>query len=195
MPGRSPHKAVEEFLGPLRAALACLSPGANIVTSRSVRELGDEATWVLNGGTGLKLGGGLAFYATQAYRVATCDDPAAGRFRVSTRAYLYKLHSDGAGDLWRMHWHPGREEEMRPHLHLPPDLDRHLPTGRMTLEKAVEWCIRYGATANCADWPDRLHALEAKHIQYRTWNEKPLNQTTSATSRVMDRVRKGLGRK
>ncbi len=94
-------------------------------------------------------------------------------FRVTTRSYHYKLRGRDDVDLWRMHWHPeGRSWTTTPHLHRPPDLKQHWPTGRLTLENAIGWCVQSGASVTCdsaRQAQERLTLIEAPHRLYRSW--------------------------
>jgi len=99
-----------------------------------------------------------------------------GLFRCSTRGYNYKLSTPRGADLWRIHWHPdGASPARGPHLHMPPDLERHLPTGRSTFEHAVAWLVEYDAPLRCGtgEVKGRLAELEAPHLLYRTWTASP----------------------
>ena len=112
------------------------------------------------------------------FEIVNCD-PATNEyghpFRVSTRSYHYKLHPLRAArgaDAWRMHWHPeGNSPVDYPHLHLPPELKRHLVSERATLEQAITWCAEYGAPLTCSkdEAADRLVLAETPHRLHRTW--------------------------
>lgn len=177
MPGRTPAAALDAYYKPLRDALSCLPGAANISCSDRITRLGDEGVWILNAPGGMILGSGVVFAARQAFALVEAADQSAGKFRVTTKMYSYKLTIFGE-DQWRMHWHPqaqgGTDREQRPHLHLPPDFKAHLPTPRMTLEKAIEWCFGYGVKPNCPDWTDRLTAAETPHIDHRSWFDNPV---------------------
>ena len=99
-------------------------------------------------------------------------DSTDGRIRVSTRMYQYKLSINGE-DQWRIHWHPRGGPVWRPHVHVLPDLTKHLPTGRITFEDAIEWCIELGATPTREDWGNILDASSAAHKLHRTWSDDP----------------------
>lgn len=177
MPGRTPSAALEAYYQPLRDALACLPGAANIIRPQRIGKLGDEGMWILNGPAGMDLGSGRVFTAQQAFALVAAEDQSAGKFRITTKMYSYKLTVYG-DDQWRMHWHPkslaGSDREQRPHIHLPHDFKAHLPTPRMTLEKAIEWCFGYGVKPNCPDWTDRLTAAETPHIDHRSWFDNPV---------------------
>jgi hypothetical protein len=62
-------------------------------------------------------------------------------------------------------------------VHLPPDLNRHLPTGRLTFENALEWLIEYSAGLRVPidQAKARLAELEAAHMLYRSWHRHQTN--------------------
>jgi len=126
----------------------------------------------------MPLGTAGTFYASMEFRVIETD-PSTNEghhpLRCTTDSYHYKLAAAGQGqpDHWRIHWHPsGRSRVSWAHVHRPPDLGQHWPTGRMTLENAVGWCIESGAPLTCdADEAvARLSLNEAPHILHRTWS-------------------------
>jgi hypothetical protein len=184
MPGRTPAEALRAFLDPLRRALTVLDGHANLtLNSRGGVRQGGRYAWSLNAGDGMDLGSIGLFQASMNFEIvdsdpAQHDEDHQGRFRCSSRSYNYKLSTRRGHDLWRIHWHPtGVSPTKEPHLHLPPDLDRHLPTGRITFEKALMWLIEYDAPTRC----DRDKALavlaetETPHLLYRTWSDSPEN--------------------
>jgi hypothetical protein len=177
MPGRTPAAALDAYYEPLRGALACLPGVASIVRPAGIGKVGDEGMWILNGPAGMDLGYGRVFAAQQAFAMVAAEDPSAGKFRITTKMYSYKLTVYGE-DQWRMHWHPrapaGSDREQRPHIHLPHNFKAHLPTPRMTLEKAIEWCFGFGVEPRCDDWTQRLTRAEEPHLQHRTWFDDPL---------------------
>jgi len=182
MPGRTPADAVAAFLEPFREGIKLLDGHARITaTGRHGYRKGARYSWSLNGEGGMHLRQTGTFYASMTFEVVDSvpdehDDEHQGPFRCSTRSYSYKLSTPRGADLWRMHWHPdGRSPAKGPHLHLPPDLDRHLPTGRSTFEQALCWLIEFDAPARCnsADAQARLAELEAAHLLHRTWNISP----------------------
>lgn len=156
---------------------------AHLIPSRGSHnyQLDAEGYWRLGDENGLLLRTNnrqtFVFQAEQAYRIVKCDprrhDPRLGEFRVTTLMYAYELTIDG-GLAWRMHWHPdGRSAEWRPHYHLPGK--DHLPSGRHTLEDAVEWCILFGAVPEVPkdEWTRRLAESKGVHELYRSWSMTP----------------------
>lgn len=177
MPGRTPCDAVEEFIAPLREAVRILDGvGRLMVSPKGGYRKGVRYSWVLNGADGMDLGAAGWFIASMEFEVIDAD-PAKNEYghplRVTARSYHYKLRGRDGTDQWRMHWHPaGRSRVTGPHLHLPPDLKQHRPTGRMTLENAVGWCMESGAavTTESAEKARQEFALiEAPHRLHRSW--------------------------
>jgi hypothetical protein len=181
MPGRTPAEAIKAFLEPFRSALTVLDGYARISKPPGPYRKGGIYTWTLNDADGMSLGHSGTFYAAMTFAVVD-SDPARhepghqGAYRCSTRGYNYKLATPRSADLWRMHWHPeGKSAVKGPHLHLPPDLGRHLPTARFTFEHAVRWLVEYDAPLRCTarEAKDLLAELEVPHLLYRSWSGSP----------------------
>jgi len=181
MPGRTPEEAVHAFLDPFRDALGLFKGVAKLaVAPRSMRR-GGSYRWSINAEQGVELGSIGTFHASMNFQIVDSvpsehDEEHQGRFRCSSRGYNYKLQTPRGSDLWRMHWHPdGVSTEAGPHVHLPPDLKRHLPTSRMTLEHALGWLIEFDAPLRVSmdEAKARLAELEAPHLLHRTWSDRP----------------------
>lgn len=183
VPGRTPEEAVRAFLNPIQQALKVLDGHAKLTIAgkRGAYHRGQVYEWSLNGDSGMGLSYAGRFYASMRFEVVDSvpdqhDEEHQGAYHCTSRAYNYKLSTPRGSDLWRIHWHPtGVSPAKEPHLHLPPDLDRHLPTGRITFEKAIVWLIEYDAplrverTLALRD----LAKIEAPHLLYRTWSDVP----------------------
>jgi hypothetical protein len=177
MPGRTPTDAVVAFLEPLRDALRVLDGVAKLsVSPKGGYRKGERYSWVLNGAEGMDLGPAGRFIASMEFEIIDTD-PATNEFghpyRVTARSYHYKLRGRDGVDQWRIHWHPeGRSRIKTPHLHRPPDMKQHWPTGRMTMENAVGWCVESGAaitSESAQQAQEMLTLIEAPHRLYRTW--------------------------
>jgi hypothetical protein len=177
MPGRTPAKAVDAFLDPLRDALRVLDGVAKLrISPKGGFRQGVRYSWVLNGADGMDLGAVGRFIASMEFEIINAD-PAKNEFghpfRVATRSYHYKLRGGDGIDQWRMHWHPeGRSRITTPHLHKPPNLKSHWPTSRLTLENAVGWCVESGAAVtsdSAMQAHEQLALIEAPHRLYRSW--------------------------
>lgn len=180
MPGRNPQEAADAFLEPLKEAVRVLDGFGQIIVGGKEKggyRKGREFTWYLNGhDVGMSLRGLGTFHAEMRFEIIDADEKRFGApLRVKTNGYLYRL-TVGDGDLWRIHWHPvGYSPHKEPHVHVQPDLELHRPTGRITFEKVIRWCIEDGAPLRCTrqDALDRLALCEAPHLLHRTWSDHP----------------------
>lgn len=183
MPGRTEDDAVRAFLGPFQRGLKMLEGHAKLTIGgkKGSYRKGQHYEWSINGGAGMRLAQIGTFYASMRFEIvasnpAEHDEEHQGSFRCSTRGYNYKLSTPRGADLWRLHWHPvGVSPAKEPHIHLPPDLDRHLPTGRITFEKTIMWLIEYDAPLRSErdQALAELYEVEAAHLLHRTWSDTP----------------------
>jgi hypothetical protein len=179
MPGRNAQEAFEKFIEPLADAINVLSDYSKILVSKRGGYRKDETyTWALCGPRGMALSGVGTFQAEMRFEIVDADPVRHDApFRVSTRGYRYKLRATGKSeDEWLIHWHPkGDSAYKEPHVHIPPDLARHLPTGRITFEKVIAWCIEYGAPTSGTKQEalDALTVIEAPHLLHRSWSDSP----------------------
>jgi hypothetical protein len=186
MPGDSPREAVNAFLDPLRRAVACIGPAKVCVSAGGYDALGKTHAWSLNDVRGMVAKGGWHFEAQMHYEIITDSRPGYGPYRVTTRAYRYRI-ALASVDIVRIHWHPvGQSTYTNPHVHLaldmanwkpgdpPPEtIKQHLPTGRLTFEDAVTWALSIGMPAARSDWQTVLADCQAAHLQYRSWHKTP----------------------
>jgi hypothetical protein len=181
MPGNSPREAFDNFVAPLKRAVSCLG-AAKIVASPGGRDQpGIVHSWSLNGQTGLACKGGFHLEAQMHYKIVRDEAPGRGPWRISTRAYRYRVARIGT-DVFRIHWHPWGQSPYRdPHIHLnfavpgraPTTLDEHFPTGRLTFEDAIEWAVGIGVPVARDDWQDVLADARAVHLAHRSWGTTP----------------------
>lgn len=176
MPGDSPREAFDAFIGPLQRAVSCLGPAKISVPSGGKDVVGHTWAWTLNGVAGMSRQG-MHFEAQMHYEIIQDARPDYGPYRITTRAYRYRLAAAGH-DLVRFHWHPvGRSLVTGPHLHLSlamrdparDPLDMHLPTPRFTFEAAIEWAIEMGWPPANSDYESILAACQDPHLRYRSW--------------------------
>ena len=177
MPGRTPSEAFEAFVDPLRAALSCLA-AAKITTGPKAREPHGVRVWSVNLANGVVLRDGWHFEAEMHYEIIHSDPPAEP-WRVTTRAYRYRI-SRCDTDLVRMHWHPtGKSPFTTPHFHIPmlaraADGEHgHLPIGRVSFEDAVQWVIVMSGQHARDDWQEVLDRTRTRHVEHRTWSDAP----------------------
>jgi hypothetical protein len=190
VPGRNPHEAVDNYRTPIVKAVKTLNQTAFLVPGRNSHNytLGAEGYWRVGDEEGLRLTSAdgesrMKFHAEQAYRIVECDprkhDPELGCYRVTTLMYAYDLVVDDS-TVWAMHWHPdGEGDEFRPHYHLsgcgghPFSVKDHLPSGRHTIEDAVEWCVLHGAEPANKDWAHVIAETKGVHVLHRSWSNWP----------------------
>lgn len=187
MPGRTPQNAVDDFLRPLREAVRVLDGHCQFVIPRKGGFHKDvDYMWTLNSPKGMHLGTWGNFQAQMQFRIIDADrEQHDAPLRVTTLGYRYHHRRPDGTDSWRIHWHPhGRSPVKGPHLHLPPTYDEHLPTGRITFEKAIAWCVDWGAPLRYGrqEALDRLAGAEAPHMLYRTWSDHPLQANAAQSS-------------
>jgi hypothetical protein len=180
LPGRTPREAVEYFLTPLRETISCVTD-AHVGVSRGGHDtLGRFHSLVVNRDHSMKLPGSqLLLSLRMIYEIIECEDQRRGRYRVSTRAYDYRLRTLTGDVVVMWHWHPGSRIGW-PHLHLGSsqvsldgvlDHHSHLATGRTSVESIVRSCItEWGAPAKHDDWEERLDRREEDFTQHRSWH-------------------------
>ena len=98
--------------------------------------------------------------------------------KAHTTAYHYRVSAAGGQKLLRYEYHPGVGAVHAPHLHVHASIggiefeDRHLPTGRVTLEAFVcmlerEFGCRWvGGKTRCLNV---LRSNERSFDRYRSW--------------------------
>lgn len=181
MAGNSPREAFDSFVAPLAMAVSCLGR-AKITTSPGGRDRpGPTHSWSLNGERGLACKGGYHLEAQMHYAIVRDATPDRGPWRISTRAYRYRVAVTGT-DVFRIHWHPwGRSDYHDPHIHAnfvvtgraPTTLNEHFPTGRLTFEDAIEWAVGIGVSPVRSDWLEVLAEAKAVHVAHRSWSATP----------------------
>lgn len=172
MAGKTPTQAFDAFIQPIQTALGCVGTG-KITLSPAGRSPGGVRAWTINGGQGLVLKDGWHLEGEMHYEIVKEPDPVRGPWRVTTRAYRYRVAHCG-NDIARLHWHPaGKSPYTKPHLHLPQAGEAekgHLPVGRLTFEDAVEWTITLSAQEARTDWRSVLDASRQAHTLHRSWH-------------------------
>lgn len=190
MPGHTPYEAVQNYRDPIIRALTTLNPTAFLIPGRHSYnyQVGAAGYWRLGDENDLRLtpadsDRSMRFRAEQAYQIVECDpqrhEPELGGYRVTTTMYAYELLVNDCM-VWAMHWHPdGKSDEYRPHFHIagcddqPFSARDHLPSGRHTVEDAVEWCITHGAVPADANWADIIAETKGLHVLHRSWSIAP----------------------
>ncbi len=199
MAGSSPEEAVDNFIGPLRQALACVVRATAIGSGHRQDEPnsvtlfpegqdgGDPARVRTHGGEGELL---LRF--AHLYRVVHVPgDQQCGPYKVSSSFYRYDILDRDEDEVVVFHWEPeGRSPVRTPHLHLPAATPivlpqrggsgvagakthlgkLHLPTGRILIEDVVELLIReFGAVPLNENWAAILEKNREAFARGRRW--------------------------
>jgi hypothetical protein len=91
-------------------------------------------------------------------------------WRVSSRAYDYRVDGQDGAELLSWHWHPAATFK-RPHLHVAAlDRRKHLPTGRVSLEAVLRLLlVEFDVRPRRGDWEGVLAAGETAFERSRTW--------------------------
>jgi hypothetical protein len=177
MPGRTPDDAVRAFLAPLQRGLKVLDGHAKLtIAKKGSYRKGRSYEWSINSEAGMRLGRIGTFYASMRFEIVDSkpeehDPEHQGEFRCSTRGYNYKLSPSAGDDHWRLHWHPvGPSPIKGPHIHFPPNFDRHLPSPRFTFEQAITWLIEFDVPLRVSreEALAELAEIEAAHVLHRT---------------------------
>lgn len=121
----------------------------------------------------------LHFSAALEYELIETEDADRGRWKVSTRKYMYHLVTDDHAEVLLFHWHPGTSTQPGPHLHLGSSQllptavvgsGGHIPSGRLSLETVVIYLIaEQGVVPRRSDWEKVLAENNAKFERWRTW--------------------------
>lgn len=77
-------------------------------------------------------------------------------------------------------WYPfGEGDEYRPHYHLaggdddPFSIKDHPPSGRHTIEDAIEWAVTHGAVPADENWANIIAETKGRHVLHRSWSNTP----------------------
>lgn len=178
MAGSTPRRAVENFLRPLRKALAC-------VTDSQLQRGGDRAgvdhALVVSGDQPFTLirenGRVIRARVSLNYRIIQSKEPHRGPWKVRTTAYHYTLEDVDGREILSFQWHPrGVGALPYPHIHLRGAAreelrEAHIPTGRVSLEEFLRFGIEaFELRTRRTDWRDVLYRERRRFEQWRTWD-------------------------
>lgn len=180
MAGKTPPKAVQDFVKPIQLALSCVT-NAQITRSGDYRTTADHVLVVADGepfALPRTSGSALRARVSQNYRIVPAEGPR-GPWKVTTTAYLYTLEEADGLEILSYQWHPSGPSSVHyPHLHVGqaagkprPELQRaHLPTGRISLEQFLWLAIEaFKVRPRRDDRRDVLYRTLQKFEQWRTW--------------------------
>lgn len=181
MAGLSPNEAFQNYIGPLREALRCITEQRLTLRERARLTIDVPYTVALANMDSAPLGGAfrLRFRAGQIVRIvgiAEGDDPQR-RFEVRAIQYLYAFSTPEDQEVLSFHWIPeavGVNVVTTPHLHIGPaitagqtvvrpgDLHKaHVPTGRISVAAVVHLAIsEIGVVPLLPNWAEILERTE-----------------------------------
>lgn len=166
MAARTRHEAVSAFVGALQRSLSCVTSS---VLYHSPETGGRQALTLSDDPVQLASTSGpsaLLLSVVHQYEAVRQDRA----WRVSSRAYYYRIDARNGGELLSWHWHPsGRFKQ--PHLHVAAlDRRQHLPTGRVSLEAILRLLLtEFDVRSRQPNWDSVLAASQAKFEELRTW--------------------------
>ncbi len=113
------------------------------------------------------------------YTIVRTEQPGAGPYKVSTRAYNYALLDINGETLIAHHWHPyGASSHQLPHFHIHTPAGagmthkQHHPSGRVSLEQVIRFCIEELRAEPLRDnWNEILAFNEGRFKLYRSWSD------------------------
>jgi hypothetical protein len=193
LPGRTAHEAWENYVGPMRRALQCVTLGRFTLLERTPDILPDTTYVVaLNRMDSVRLRSreGLYLVAGQRIRIYEANpELPQERYRVTTLWYAYgftqKARDGSEEELIAFHWDRERTAQ-NPyplgHLHIGPALlanqtvirpgdfhNAHIPTERVALEAVVRFAItELNVQPLCDDWETILEATEEAFKTHKT---------------------------
>ena len=169
MAGKTPPRAVANFLRPIRKAVACITK-----TALSVQCSDPSSVQVLLLGTGdpVELRSDtekIAITMLMNYRVIPADGEL-GKWKVQTVGYYYNLLVNDEERL-AYHFHPTTPRIWFPHIHIrePRTRKLHLPSGRISMEEFIRLLITEYGVKPTRDWESALIDTQKRFEKYRTW--------------------------
>lgn len=175
MAGKTKRAARDNFVQPLQRALSCVTQ-AQLYYGGPDRANELQALAVSENPIRLPRRSGPALWLSLQHQfvVVRTEDPRRGPWKVSSRAYRYRLDDGKRSELASWHWHPlGTSKQTRPHLHVPRaplPAGHHLPTGRVSIESILRLVLaELDVRPQRDDWAGVLDQTEGPFEEYRTW--------------------------
>ena len=181
MAGETPHKAFNNFRGPLQRAISCVNSEAHLwALGSNGYAPGQTHAVIPDAGEVVRLAGrrSLRLTCQFSYRIEKAEGEH-GPWKVTTEAYQHALEDEDGKEIIAYHWHPERGSAYNfPHLHIGTGVGaslgsihkHHFPTGRVSLEDVLRLAIKeFGATPARADWEGVLEETQAIYEALRTW--------------------------
>jgi hypothetical protein len=173
--GRKPAEAVDQFLDPIRKAVACIVKQPSLNRGHGDDPKQNPHSLVLNIGDPVRIQGSqLWFSLTQSYDVLEAEGER-GQYKVSTNSYIYAIYDgpDEESEIISFHYHPQNNVDFC-HMHLRQDErfgDVHFPTGRVAVEEVIALAIRdLGVKPRLKEYRSILTTGLDKFRQWRTWS-------------------------
>ncbi len=165
MAGRKPALAVRAYVGPLQRAISCVTLAVIKVGGYDPDENPHALT--LGEPVALRGSGNLSLAVSQRYEIVPAEG-IRGPWKCHSIAYIYAIN-DADGEIISYHWQP-YSSFAEPHMHVRDQGDRHIPSGRISLEEVIRLAITdYGATPLRPDWEDVLNETQGNFEDWRTW--------------------------
>jgi hypothetical protein len=177
MAGNTPATAVTNFLDPIQKAVACVTTD---VIRPSGYKMGQVYVLTFPTGPATLKGVKIKLRLTHHFEVVEAkEDVDRGPFKVSSLGYDYAIEDGTGGEVLAYHWHPNQSSDITaPHLHLEPGAQvgnadvakAHLPTGRVSIEDAIELVVRdFHAKPLKQKWAKILSESRQAYEIWRTW--------------------------
>jgi hypothetical protein len=146
VPGSNPAEAVREYTTPLQQSISCYTK-AVIRTSGCNPDLIETVTFPQVSVDVLTVDGEILWLSfAQTFSVAKANW--LGKYKVTTRSYMYSIENDDRQEILAFHWHPESASPIKtPHMHIGPGAgntlrqevrNAHFPTSRIAFE---EFCL------------------------------------------------------
>ncbi len=172
MPGPTRAAALAAYITPLQLALSCVTNA--VLSCRLPPPGGVQALTCSETPVSLRTPTGrLLLYVDQQYALQELPGRSRGsRWKVSTKAYRYRIDTPDAGELLMWHWHPGTPPPY-PHVHVRRDgrlAGVHIPTGRVSMEAVLRCLItEFRVDPRRGDWEQVLATGEQAFVDHRSW--------------------------
>jgi hypothetical protein len=143
VPGKTPQRALDNYLSPLRRSLACVTTCQFAYTSAVLNQLHTLTLFTPVAEVASQAGETFNIAFQHAFKV----QGAGTGHKVTTLAYRYAFEDSEHNELVLYDWHPSSRVQI-PHLHIPcagdvrPEFCKcHIPTGRIAFEDFLLFLI------------------------------------------------------
>lgn len=182
MAGKTPYEAVKNYLNPIQLSLSCISHTVITVSPRGYENFdGHSHSLLIERGYPIKLpaSSGTYYLGIRHQYIIVEAEGDRGPYKVSTKAYEYKILNDKKQEILAYHWHP-QSQVKYPHLHIkqvsgsPISVlqKAHIPTSRIAIEDIVALLLdpnSFGVNPHRNDWETILESGRNKFHTWKTW--------------------------